>query len=41
MVARLHSLNRNVERGWEDKDLGFLQDHAVIWLFLVKINVSD
>ena len=32
MVAHLHSLKRNVERG--EKDLEFLQDHAVIWLVL-------
>ena len=31
VVARLQSLKRNVERGWEEKDLGLLQDHAVIW----------
>ena len=30
MVARLHSLKRNVERGREEKDLGILQDHAAI-----------
>ena len=23
-----------VERWWEEKNLGFLQDHAVIWLVL-------
>ena len=34
MVARLHSLKRNAERGWEEKYLGFLEDHAVIWLVL-------
>ena len=34
MVAILHSTKRNVERGWEEKDLGFLQYHAVIWLVL-------
>ena len=41
MVARLHSLTSNVEREWEEKDLGFLQDHAVIRLVSFKINVSD
>ena len=30
MVACLHSLKRNVERGREKKDLGFLQDYVVI-----------
>ena len=30
MEARLHSLERNVEKEWEEKDSGFLQDHAVI-----------
>ena len=30
MVAILHSTKRNVERGREEKDLGFLQYHAVI-----------
>ena len=25
---------RNVERGWEEKNLVYLQDHAVIWLVL-------
>ena len=34
MVARLQSSKRNVERGWEEKYLGFLQDHAVILLVL-------
>ena len=32
MAVVLHSSKRNVERGWEEKDLGFLQGHAVIWL---------
>ena len=32
MVARMHSLKLNVERGWEEIDLGLLQDHAVFWL---------
>ena len=32
MVARLHTLKHNVEKGWEEKNLGFLQDHVVIWL---------
>ena len=40
MIARLHSLKRIVERGWEEKDLGFLQDHAVSDWFLVKTKVS-
>ena len=34
MVARLHSSKRNVEKGWEEKDLGFLKDHAVILFVL-------
>ena len=34
MVARLHSLKLNAGRGWEEKDLGFLQEHAVVWLVL-------
>ena len=32
MVARLHTFKHNVEKGWEEKNLGFLQDHVVIWL---------
>ena len=34
MVARLHYLKFNVERGWVEKDLGFLRDHIVIWMVL-------
>ena len=35
MIARLDSSKRNVEREWEEKDLGFLEDHVVIWLVFV------
>ena len=41
MVAHLHSLKRNIERGSEKKDLGFLQDHAIILLAFGQIKVSD
>ena len=41
MVAHLHSLKRNIERGWEEKDLGFLQDHDVIWLVLGRRDRKD
>ena len=34
MEARLHSSKHTAKRGWEEKDLEFLQDHAVIWLVL-------
>ena len=34
MVARLPSLKRNAEKGWEEKDLEFLQEDAVILLVL-------
>ena len=34
MIARLHFSKRTVERGWEEKNVGVLQDHAVIWLVL-------
>ena len=32
IVTRLHSLKPNVEKEWEEKYLGFLPDHIVIWL---------
>ena len=41
IVARLHSSKRNVERRWGEKDLGFLQDHAVIWLVLGQKKVIE
>ena len=34
MVAHLHSLKSNAEKGWEEKDLGFLPDNVLIWLVL-------
>ena len=36
MIAHLHLLKHNVERGLEKEKLGFLQDYAVIWLVLGK-----
>lgn len=34
MIERLNDLKRDVERGPEERDLGFLQDHVVIWFVL-------
>ena len=34
MVALLHSSKHYVETGWDEKDLGFLKDHAAILLVL-------
>ena len=30
MTARLHSSKRYAEREWKEKNVGFLQDHAVL-----------